>query len=124
MTDPLIHYPLSIRNGRLFIEDCDTVELAEKFGTPLFVVSEALLVQNARNYQAAFSKHWPEGRARIMAAIKANPITAVRRILTREGIGCDTMRRPGFGHSTGHLLNSPFGRPIADAIGKGSSGLQ
>ena len=90
MTDPLLHYPLSVRNGRLFVEDCDTVELAEKFGTPLFVVSEALLVQNARNYQAAFSKHWPEGRARIMAAIKANPITAVRRILTREGIGCDT----------------------------------
>lgn len=90
MTDPLIHYPLSVRDGRLFVEDCDTVELAEKFGTPLFVVSEALLVQNARNYQAAFSKHWPEGRARIMAAIKANPITAVRRILTREGIGCDT----------------------------------
>ncbi len=90
MSDPLIHYPLSIRDGHLFIEDMDTVELAEKFGTPLFVVSEALLVQNARNYQAAFSKHWPEGCARIMAAIKANPITAVRRILTREGIGCDT----------------------------------
>jgi diaminopimelate decarboxylase len=90
MSDPLMHYPLSIRDGRLFIEDCDTVELAEKFGTPLFVVSEALLVQNARNYQAAFSKHWPEGRARIMAACKANPITAIRRVLTREGIGCDT----------------------------------
>ena len=30
MSDPLMHYPLSIRNGRLFIEDCDTVELAEK----------------------------------------------------------------------------------------------
>ena len=54
------------------------------------MVSEALLVQNARNYQTAFSKHWPEGRARIMAACKANPITAIRRILTREGIGCDT----------------------------------
>ena len=63
MSEPLIHYPLSIRDGHLFIEDCDTVELAEQFGTPLFVVSEALLVQNARNYQAAFSKHWP-GRAR------------------------------------------------------------
>ena len=34
MTDPLLHYPLSVRDGRLFVEDCDTVELAEKFGTP------------------------------------------------------------------------------------------
>jgi|TARA_B110000211_G_scaffold219407_1_gene265128 diaminopimelate decarboxylase len=90
MSEPILHYPLSIRDGHLFIEDCDTVELAERFGTPLFVVSESLLVRNAHNYQAAFTKHWPEGRARIMAAIKANPITAVRRILTREGIGCDT----------------------------------
>ena len=90
MPNPLIHYPLSIRGGHLFIEDCDTVELAEKFGTPLFVVSEALLVKNARDFQSAFSKHWPEGRARIMAACKANPITAIRRVLTREGIGCDT----------------------------------
>ena len=42
MTDPIIHYPLSIRDGHLFVEDCDTVEIARRFGTPLFVVSEAL----------------------------------------------------------------------------------
>ena len=31
---------LSIREGRLFIEDCDVADLAEEFGTPLFIVSE------------------------------------------------------------------------------------
>ncbi len=81
---------LTVRNGHLYIEDCDTVELAERFGTPLFVVSETKLVNNLRNYTAAFETHWPEGRVRVMAAIKANPITAVRRVLTREGAGCDT----------------------------------
>jgi len=81
---------LSVRNGHLFIEDCDTVELAERFGTPLFVVSETKLVNNLKAYTSAFEKHWPEGRVRVMAAIKANPITAVRRVLTREGAGCDT----------------------------------
>ncbi len=81
---------LTVRNGHLYIEDCDTVELAERFGTPLFVVSETKLVNNLRNYITAFEKHWPEGRVRVMAAIKANPITAVRRVLTREGAGCDT----------------------------------
>jgi diaminopimelate decarboxylase len=85
-----INHSLSIRNGHLYIEDCDTVELAERFGTPLFVVSESHLAHNFRRYQQAFEKQWPEGSVRIMAAIKANPITAVRRVLTREGAGCDT----------------------------------
>jgi diaminopimelate decarboxylase len=81
---------LNIRNGHLYIEDCDTVELAKRFGTPLFVVSETKLVDNLKAYTAAFEKHWPEGRVRVMAANKASPITAVRRVLTREGAGCDT----------------------------------
>ena len=81
---------LSIREGRLFIEDCDVADLAEEFGTPLFIVSEQHLVSNFREYQQAFSRHWPEGPVRIMAAIKANPNTAIRRVLTREGAGCDT----------------------------------
>jgi diaminopimelate decarboxylase len=81
---------LSIRDGRLFMEECDVAELAEEFGTPLFIVSEEHLVSNLRSYQEAFETHWPEGSVRIMAAIKANPNTAIRRILTREGAGCDT----------------------------------
>ncbi|MEM6497897.1 MAG: hypothetical protein AAF709_14380 [Pseudomonadota bacterium] len=90
MTTADINPPNSIRGGRLFIEDCDVAELANQFGTPLFVVSETQLVNNVRTYQQAFDKHWPEGRVRIMAAIKSNPVTAIRRILTREGCGCDT----------------------------------
>ena len=81
---------LSVRNGHLYIEECDTVDLVEQFGTPLFVVSETKLVNNLKAYTSAFEKHWPEGRVRVMAAIKANPITAIRRVLTREGAGCDT----------------------------------
>lgn len=90
MSNAKLIEPLSVRNGHLFIEDCDTVELAKEFGTPLFVVSEKRLVDNYQRYQAAFSKYWPEGQARIMGAIKANPVTAIRRVLTREGCGCDT----------------------------------
>jgi diaminopimelate decarboxylase len=82
--------PLSIRNGHLYFEDCDVVELAKEFGTPLFVVSERKLVENYHNYHDAFVSRWPEGRVRVMGAIKANPVTAIRRVLTREGCGCDT----------------------------------
>ena len=80
---------LSIRNNHLFIEECDAVQLAKQFGTPLFVLSETHLRNNLRRYKAAFQDAWPEGKVRIMPAIKANPTIAVRRVLTEEGAGCD-----------------------------------
>ncbi len=90
MTTANIRNPLSVRDGHLFIEDCDAVALAERFGAPLFAISETKFVENYRRYARAFEERWPEGGVRVMAAIKANPITAVRRVLTREGAGCDT----------------------------------
>ena len=47
---------LSIRNGNLFIEDVNTVDIANEFGTPLFVVSENILVNNYRSFQNSFQK--------------------------------------------------------------------
>ncbi len=90
MKDLKMNPNLSIRDGRLFIEEMDTVDIAEKFGTPLFVVSEKILVENYRAFQNSFQKYYPEGRIRVMAAVKANPTVAIRRLLSREGCGCDT----------------------------------
>ena len=45
---------LSIRDGRLCIEACDTVELIRRFGSPLFVFSEDQIRRNARRFQKAF----------------------------------------------------------------------
>ncbi len=81
---------LSVREGHLWIEGCDTVELARRFGTPLHVVSEAQLRGNARRIAAAFAATWPEGEVRLLPSIKANHTLALRRILTEEGTGCDT----------------------------------
>ena len=80
---------LEIRDGRLCIEQCDATQLAEQFGTPLFVISESHLRNNLRRYKSAFEAHWPEGRVRILPAIKASPMLAIRRILSDEGCGCD-----------------------------------
>ena len=80
---------LTIRDGHLFIEGCDVPTLAQEFGTPVFVISESHLRSNLRRYKVAFEAHWPEGRVRIMPAIKASPILAVRRVLSDEGCGCD-----------------------------------
>lgn len=87
--DALVRGALSIREGRLFIEDCDTVELARKFGTPMYVTSEGQLRNNLRLWQATFERYWQDGPVRIFPALKANPVIAIRRILTEEGAGCD-----------------------------------
>jgi diaminopimelate decarboxylase len=81
--------PCSERDGRLFVEECDAAALAEQFGTPLHVVSETRLRENVRRWQAVFSAAWREGPVRLYPSLKANPIVAVRRILTEEDTGCD-----------------------------------
>ena len=81
---------LSVRDGHLWIEDRDAVELAETFGTPLHVVSEDQLRRNVRRTHAAFRAAWPEGDVLLLPSIKANFTLALRRILTEEGTGCDT----------------------------------
>lgn len=81
---------LSIRDGHLFIEGCDTIGLVERFGSPMYVVSEDHLRRNARRFARAFGDRWPEGNVNVLPSIKANFSLALRRILTHEGMGCDT----------------------------------
>jgi diaminopimelate decarboxylase len=81
---------LSIRGGHLFLEECDTVDLAVQFGTPLFAISEQQLRDNVRGWQRALGDAWPEGGINVLPSIKANTCLALRHILTQEGAGCDT----------------------------------
>ena len=80
---------LSVLGGRLLIEGCDAAELAERFGTPLSVISEDQLRRNARRFVRALAAAWPEGPARVLPSIKANYTLALRCALTQEGLGCD-----------------------------------
>ena len=74
---------LRAEGGHLTIDGVDVVDLAEEFGTPLYVTSEARLRANARAYREAF----PE--ALIYFAVKANGNLALLRILAEEGLGAD-----------------------------------
>jgi diaminopimelate decarboxylase len=80
---------LSSADGRLRIEDCDVAVLAERFGTPLSVISEDQLRRNARRFTGALEAAWPEGPSRVLPSIKANYTLALRCALTQEGFGCD-----------------------------------
>lgn len=81
---------LTVRDGRLFIEDVDTVALASRVGTPVYVVSEDQLRRNAREFRRAFADRWREGEVRILPSLKANHCLALRHVLSQEGMGCDT----------------------------------
>ena len=79
---------LSVRNGVLHIEGVSTLDLAERFGTPLFVFSEAQLKENLRRFREAFAKEWP-GPVDVLPAMKANMLLATRQLLSNEGAGAD-----------------------------------
>ena len=81
---------LSIREGHLWVEECDAVELARRYGTPLYVVSEDQLRRNARRIGAAFAAAWPDGPTALLPSLKANLSLALRAVLNSEGLGADT----------------------------------
>jgi diaminopimelate decarboxylase len=75
-------------NGELLIEKVAASDLLERFGSPLYVFSEATLRDNYRRIRNAFERQWPEP-VNIMYAIKANTNLAIRAILHQEGAGGD-----------------------------------
>lgn len=81
---------LSVRDGRLWLEQRDLVELAREYGTPLYVISEDQLRRNLARTADAFATAWPHGEVRVLPSLKANLTLAVRRVLTTAGAGCDT----------------------------------
>jgi diaminopimelate decarboxylase len=85
---------LSIRDGRLWVEDCDAEALARRHGTPCYVVSEAHLRANAHRIAAAFERAWPHGSVQVLPSFKAAPSLAVRAVLNDEGLGCDAFGGP------------------------------
>jgi diaminopimelate decarboxylase len=75
--------------GALEIGGCDAVELARRFGTPLYVLDEACLRGNCRRYRAAFESRYP--KVLICFAAKALMTTAVCAIVDQEGLGLDVV---------------------------------
>lgn len=92
--DAAIDDILSIRQGRLFVEEIPAEDLARRFGTPIYVISENGLRRRVRKFFHSFQERWPEGPVHILPSIKANFSLALRHILTQEGTGCDTFGLP------------------------------
>ena len=74
---------------RLTIGGCDTVELADEFGTPLLVFDDATLRGMCRQFVDAFGSRYPDSR--ILYASKAFVNAGIARIVAEEGLGLDVV---------------------------------
>lgn len=74
--------------GHLEIGGCDTVELAREYGTPLYVMDEALIRDNCRRYVAAFQSRYP-AEVRVSYAGKAFLVQAMAALIRQEGLDID-----------------------------------
>lgn len=74
--------------GNLEIGGCDLVILAEKYGTPLYVLDEATIRKICRDYKDAF-KGYP--KVNMMYASKALCSSATSALIASEGFGFDVV---------------------------------
>ncbi len=76
-------------NGHLEIGGVDTEQLAEQFGTPLYIVDEALVRQRAREYTEAFKASGL--KFQVAYASKAFCTMAMCAIAEQEGLSLDVV---------------------------------
>ncbi|WP_206460062.1 diaminopimelate decarboxylase [Anaerovorax sp. IOR16] len=78
-----------IKNNRLFFDGCDTVELAKKYGTPLYVFSESDIIGRCDELKESFLNKYENTRAAY--ASKAFCTLAMYKIAEREGLCIDVV---------------------------------
>ncbi len=80
---------LESKKGNLIFSGCDTVDLAQKYGTPLYVISEDKIHERCREIKTSFLDKYTNTQA--VYASKALLTMAVCKIMEREGLGLDVV---------------------------------
>jgi diaminopimelate decarboxylase len=91
MSNPL-YFPDTAKieaNGHLSIAGYPLPELAERFGTPLYLLDEQTIRNTARKYKKTLDKFYPNNLP--IFASKALCVQAVFAILQQEGFGLDVV---------------------------------
>ncbi len=84
--------------ARLMVGGCRLSALAERYGTPLYVLDEASIRAACRAYREALQRHYP-GPSLAVYASKANSSLAMTALVASEGLGLDAV-------SAGELLTA------------------
>jgi diaminopimelate decarboxylase len=85
----LADYPFHYSNDELCVQSLPVRELAEQYGTPLFIYSEDRLNDNIRSLTSAAekaSKYWS-----VSYAVKANSNPELLRIIASHGLGASVV---------------------------------
>lgn len=81
---------LTVKDGVLYFAGQNTVELAKKYGTPLYLLDEDKIREKCRIYKHAFEKHFGPGSQPLYAS-KANCFKQIYEIMTEEKMGIDVV---------------------------------
>lgn len=76
--------------GHLTIGGLDTVDLAQKYGTPLYVMDEDLLRENCRSFKQSIDRYYG-GKGLVCYASKVFCCKAMYRIMMSENMGLDVV---------------------------------
>lgn len=77
------------KNGHLMWDGCDTVALAEKFGTPLYVFSQTMIEEKCQELQRDFVEKYEN--VRVAFASKAFSTLAMLKIIEKQGFSLDVV---------------------------------
>lgn len=75
--------------NHLVIGGCDAVELAQRFGTPLYVFDEVTLRRKCREFVQEFVQRYPDSQ--VVYACKAYINPALARLFNQEGLGLEVV---------------------------------
>lgn len=75
--------------GHLTIGGCDVLDLAKEFGTPLYIIDEALVRSNCKTFKEGFSSDTVE--TEVIYASKAFLNLAMCKIINEEGLSLDVV---------------------------------
>lgn len=76
--------------GHLTIGKIDTIELAKDFGTPLYVMDEALIKKTCKNFKDSIDRYY-DGKGLVCYASKAFSCLYMCRLMSLEGMGLDVV---------------------------------
>lgn len=89
--EPFLTEHMSVnQSGNFSINGVDTVSLAKEYGTPLYVMDEALIRENCRAFRESMERYY-DGNGLVCYASKAFSCKEIYRIVDSEQLGIDVV---------------------------------